>query len=103
MSVISSINSTLTAASIGAPVVTSVAYITEGEKPHPDRVKKVMTTTASLSISSATTWGITKMEERRVINTYSYVESLSDEELAALTTMIDEKEDTIENQKIKML
>lgn len=93
-----STNSVLSTASVAGVAVSSSAYIAAGEDPK-KRAAQTMVTTTICSASTLTTNHNQNVRYRRLHSSVSYVESLSDEQLAALTEMLEEKEQELPSAK----
>lgn len=82
--------------------VKAISYISEDGEPHPERVKKVGITTTVTGATSTTIASHSFTRHAKYNETQAYVESLSDQELASLSEMLNlnnSTSDTIEKVK----
>jgi len=84
--------------------VKAISYISEDNEPHPDRVKKVGITTTVTGATLTTIASHSFTRHASYNETHAYIESLSDEELACLSEMLEINDNNIDTgKKVKRL
>lgn len=92
-----------TLSTVSAASINSFNEITKNNQPHPDEAKKALIKTA---VGVGTLTSTTTLREATMTRHYSsaetYIESLSDQELASLESMLEEKINSDDKTNIKV-
>lgn len=78
----------------------TVNYVTDGDVPHPDRARKLSTTTAGTGITTTVLSSYSATRQALHKSASAYIESLDDNQLATLCEKLDNvDEKTFESEK----